>query len=75
MRGEPLNETLFIPLDQARETVAAWADDCNTERPHSSLGYQTPVAHAAGLVLAASWPANSVAKDGDNNHRSQLAAG
>ena len=75
MRDELLNETLFISLGQARETIAAWADDYNTERPHSSLGYQTPVAHAAGLVLAASRPVDSVAEDGDNNGRSLVAAG
>lgn len=75
MRDELLNETLFMTLGQARETVAAWADDYNTERPHSSLGYQTPVAHAAGLLLAASRPVDSVAQPGDNNRRSLVAAG
>lgn len=46
-RDELLNETLFFSLDQAREAVAAWADDDNTERPHSSLADETPAAHAA----------------------------
>ena len=64
-----------MSLDQARRTIAAWADDYNTERPHSSLGYQTPVAHAAGLVLAAARPVDSIAEDGDNNRRSLVAAG
>ena len=41
---------------------AAWADDYNTERPHSSLGYQTRAVHAAGLMLAASRPVDSVAE-------------
>ena len=75
MRDELLNETLFMNLDQARERVASWADDYNTERPHSSLGYQTPAVHAAGLRLAASRPVDSVAEDGDNNRRSLIAAG
>ena len=52
--GFALNETLFTGLAHVRETVAAWADDYNAERPHSSLGYATPAAYAAGLRLAAS---------------------
>lgn len=50
--------------------VAARADDYNIERPQRSLGYQTPVVHAAGLILAASRPVDSVAEDGDDNRRS-----
>ena len=49
MRDELLNETLFISLAHAREKIAAWADDYNTGRPHSSLGYATPAAFAANL--------------------------
>ena len=47
MRDELLNETLFFSLDQAREAVAEWVKDYNTERPHSSLAYETPAAYAA----------------------------
>lgn len=49
MRDELLNETLFFTIGQAREILARWVDDYNTERPHSSLGYATPAAFAAGL--------------------------
>jgi len=49
MRDELLNETMFTSLPQARAVIAAWVDDYNTARPHSSLGYQTPAAHAAKL--------------------------
>jgi putative transposase len=45
MRDELLNETLFFGLDNARLKLAA-----NTSRPHSSIGYQTPAAHAAQLT-------------------------
>ena len=75
MRDELLNETLFTSLAHARETVAAWADDYNAERPHSSLGYATPAAYAAGLRLAASRPVATVADDGDNTRRSLVATG
>jgi putative transposase len=46
MRDELLNETLFFSLDHARSMVAAWMEDYNTIRPHSSLAYQTPAAYA-----------------------------
>ena len=49
MRDELLNETLFTSLSHAREKIAAWIDDYNTDRPHSSLGYATPAAFAADL--------------------------
>ena len=75
MRDELLNETLFTSLAHAREAVAAWADDYNAERPHSSLGYATPTAYAAGLRLAASEPIAIVANDGDNTRRSLVAVG
>ena len=55
MRDELLNETLFLSMAHARETIAGWVDDYNTERPHSSLGYATPVAFAAGFEKQ--WPA------------------
>ena len=37
-----------------RFEIAAWVEDCNRERPHSSLGYTTPAAFAA--ELAKQWP-------------------
>jgi putative transposase len=49
MRDELLNETLFMSIGHAREKIAAWTDDYNTGRPHSSLGYATPAAFAAEL--------------------------
>src|SRR6202789_1347347 len=50
MRDELLNETLFFGLDHAQARIAAWADDYNSQRPHSSLGYLTPAAYAANLT-------------------------
>lgn len=49
MRDELLNETLFMSLAHARVEIAAWVEDYNQERPHSSLGYTTPAAFAAEL--------------------------
>jgi putative transposase len=42
LRDELLNETLFTSLTQARAVLAAWKDDYNNVRPHSSLGDLTP---------------------------------
>jgi putative transposase len=54
MRDALLNETLFMSLDHARVTIAAWAKDYNEELPHSALGYETPAAFAAELNKQ--WP-------------------
>ncbi|MBA17602.1 MAG: IS3 family transposase [Sphingomonas sp.] len=56
MRDELLNETLFMSLAHARVEIAAWVEDYNRERPHSSLGYATPAAFAAELDRQ--WPAS-----------------
>ena len=55
MRDELLNETLFMSLAHARVEIAAWVEDYNRERPHSSLGYETPAAFAAKMNKQ--WPA------------------
>ncbi|WP_394653696.1 hypothetical protein [uncultured Sphingomonas sp.] len=41
--------TLFFTIGQARSIFTRWVDDNNTERSHSSPGYVTPAAFAAGL--------------------------
>ncbi|MBD3771890.1 MAG: IS3 family transposase [Rhodobacterales bacterium] len=56
MRDELLNETLFMSMAHARVEIAAWMEDYNRERPHSSLGYETPAAFAAKLDKQ--WPAS-----------------
>jgi putative transposase len=50
MRDELLNESLFLDLNHTRQLVGAWVADYNTARPHSSLGYKTPVAYAEHLT-------------------------
>ena len=46
MRDELLNEHLFDSLRHARTLVAAWRDDFNHHRPHSSLAGLTPREYA-----------------------------
>lgn len=43
LRDECLNEHLFESIQQAREIIESWRVDYNSERPHSSLGDQTPL--------------------------------
>ena len=46
-RDECLNEHWFSDLAHARELINQWRIDYNENRPHSSLGYQTPLEFAA----------------------------
>ncbi|MDB5725935.1 MAG: putative transposase [Novosphingobium sp.] len=78
IRDELLNETLFTSIAHARKKIAAWVHDYNVERPHSSLGYATPAAFAAGLEKQ--WPARvqaiaSPALTRDNHERTLILAG
>jgi len=45
-RDECLNEHWFTNLADARQTIEEWRIDYNTQRPHSSLGYMTPIEYA-----------------------------
>src|SRR5580700_2037865 len=49
LRDECLNANWFRNLFDARGKIAAWRDEYNGERPHSSLGYRTPNEFAAIL--------------------------
>ena len=42
LRDELLNREIFYSLEEARIVLEAWRKEYNTERPHSSLTYQTP---------------------------------
>jgi putative transposase len=42
LRDECLNASWFRTLNDVRSTLANWRQEYNWERPHSSLGYQTP---------------------------------
>ena len=44
LRDECLNVSWFRNLWQTRARIDAWRREYNSERPHSSLGYQTPEA-------------------------------
>ena len=46
-RDELLDREIFTTLLEAKVLVADYVRQYNTERPHSSLNYQTPAAFAA----------------------------
>ena len=59
LRDEFLALEVFESLPAARRLTAAWKQDYNHQRPHSSLGYQTPARFAAADHRFASVPAAS----------------
>jgi putative transposase len=46
MRRELLNTYLFNSLAEVRILAEKWRTDYNTERPHKSLGYLSPICYA-----------------------------
>lgn len=64
LREECLNVNWFQNLFDARRKIAAWRKEYNEERPHSSLGYQTPKEFAAAQA-ASFYTAEREARDSD----------
>ena len=56
-RDECLNEHWFKTLAHARAVIAAWRQDYNEQRPHSSLSYLSPSEFAAKHRATADAPA------------------
>ncbi len=53
LRDECLNTHWFLSLDDARSKIEAWRQDYNESRPHTSLGWMTPVEYAAAAAIKA----------------------
>jgi transposase InsO family protein len=49
-RDECLNQNQFLSLQEAQQTIHAWTQLFNTERPKKRLGGLTPVQYAANLT-------------------------
>ena len=60
-RDEFLAMEIFEGVRDARSLTASWRDEYNTQRPHSSLGYQTPAGFAAACADSASAKASAPA--------------
>jgi putative transposase len=76
-REEILDNYAFENLRQARQMTEAWMWVYNNERPHSSLGYQTPRAYLEAhrdrlSSLAAGHPVPGFQKDEENNWESMF---
>jgi transposase InsO family protein len=53
LRSELLAAEVFETVAEAQSLAAAWRNDYNHHRPHSSLGYRTPAEYAAGCAAVA----------------------
>ena len=53
LRDECLNAHWFLSLADARAKIEAWRRDYNESRPHTSLGWMTPVEYAAAVARKA----------------------
>ncbi len=53
LRDECLNENVFKTIHHARSVIESWRRHYNQARPHSSLGYLTPVEYRQQLEQAA----------------------
>ena len=49
LRDECLNESVFSTIEQARRIVETWRQHYNSERPHSGIGYLTPLEYRKQL--------------------------
>ena len=50
VRDELLSVEAFGSLAEAKVVIEDWREAYNNIRPHSSLGWKTPAAYAAGLI-------------------------
>jgi putative transposase len=49
-RQECLNQHWFMSLEDAKAKIEAWRVEYNTERPHSALGYRSPLHREPELI-------------------------
>lgn len=87
LRDELLNETLFSSLAHARAVLQAWKTDYNAHRPHSRIGWLTPLEYASTFTprrdqalrsMRSSAPAHdalATANIGNTNRQSELKRG
>lgn len=72
LRDELLNAEVFADVRDAKALAAAWQQEYNHRRPHSSLGYQPPAAFASacrqapplGLAALALTPSPACTREG-----------
>jgi transposase InsO family protein len=67
LRDECLNREVFGSLAEAKVVVESWRSEYNQQRPHSSLGYQTPEEFAARAQTALRPTASAPSERIDSN--------
>ena len=72
LRDEFLNVSWFANLFDARRQAAAWRQDYNEVRPHSSLGYRTPAAFECHWNSVTS-PSSTAVSDGQGRRQGNPA--
>jgi len=79
LRDELLNETLFSSISHARTALSKWRTDYNKDRPHSQLGWMTPIefadTFATRRALALRSVDNSAPKPVTSNAGNELKTG
>ena len=68
-RQECLNEHWFLSLEDAKEKIDAWRGHYNEQRPHSSLGYQSPVEYLSGALPPTPPEFNALGESGGAGNR------
>ncbi len=72
LRDECLNTHWFLSLEDARVKIDAWRRDYNESRPHTSLGWLTPIeccrrGHQSGRMNAGYSPSTGMRNRGTLN--------
>ena len=75
LRDECLNASWFGNLFEARVKIAAWKEEYNEERPHSSLGYLTPREFAGRIAALRPPTADSAPQCGERNEAQVMNSG
>jgi putative transposase len=75
LREECLNASWFGNLFEARVKIAAWKEEYNEERPHSSLGYVTPREFARRIATLRSPTAPCEQQCGERNEAEVMNSG
>lgn len=75
LRDECLNASWFANLFDARRKIAAWREEYNEERPHSSLGYVAPAAFARRMAALQSPTAPCAPPFGTNPETEAMSSG
>lgn len=75
LRDECLNASWFGNLFEARMKIAAWKEEYNEERPHSSLGNVPPAKFARRIAALRPPTADSAPQFGERTEQEVMSSG